>query len=243
MNISAAELTEESDISLLESLGGTAAQEQEAAATLQVKLEAPIESPSSHYSPGVTSSVEEKALTLLGSGVSSESVANALGVVPARISQLLANKLFAGKVAELRYKSLQSHNIRDGKYDSIEDTLIEKLKKSIPLMVRPDTILKAISTINGAKRRGQSAPDQVVNQKNLVQIIMPKVIANKFTINIDNQVISAGDQELHTMPSGNLLKQVEAAEELRLEAPENQTHELSAEEETNAEETQEKEAS
>jgi hypothetical protein len=192
--------------SMLESLGGSALR----------SAEVPVEA--SSPSNLVLTSLEERALSLLGSGCNSESVASALGVHPSRISQLLAEKVFADKVSELRYKNLQKHNARDGAYDSIEDRLLEKLDKAMPLMVRPETILKAISIVNGAKRRGASAPDQVTNQQNIVNIIMPKVISQKFTVNINNQVTRAGDQDLMTMPSGNLLKQVEAAEALRLEA-------------------------
>ena len=187
--------------------------------TLLESLEAPapivqeLETPSNHYTPGASSSVEEKAMSLLGSGIAAESVAAALGVSPSRISQLLSNKTFAKDVAALRYATLQEHNVRDGKYDTLEDLLIIKLEKSLPLMVRPDTILKAISTINGAKRRGQSSPEQVNNQTNIVNLILPTVLAKQFSVKIDlnNQVIKAGDQELVTMPSGNLLKQVEDA--------------------------------
>lgn len=170
-----------------------------------------ITDPSSHYAPGVTSSIEERALELLGSGIKSESVASALGVSPSRISQLLAEQHFADKVAELRYKNLQSHNKRDDKYDSLEDKLIFKLTNSLPLMVRPDTILKALSIVNGAKRRGQTSPDTANSTTNIVNIILPKVIAQKIVTNLNNQVIRAGNQELLTMPSGNLLKQVESA--------------------------------
>lgn len=173
--------------------------------------EAEAQKANSHYSTGQTTSVEERALSLLGSGISAESVAGALGVTPARISQLLAEESFAKRVADLRYKSLQSHNKRDGQYDSLEDKLIKKLEESLPLMVKPVTILKAIATINGAKRRGQSAPEQVVNQQNIVNLILPQVIADKFSVNGDNQVTKAGEQELLTMASGNLLQQVEDA--------------------------------
>lgn len=155
------------------------------------------------------SSLEERALNLLGSGCNSESVAAALGVSAGRISQLLSVKVFADKVAELRYTSLQKHNQRDGAYDSIEDKLLEKLDRAMPLMVRPDTILKAISVINGAKRRGSSAPEQITSKQTLVTLVMPTVIAKKFTVNTNNQVIQAGDQSLLTMPSGNLKKQME----------------------------------
>lgn len=152
---------------------------------------------------------EDRALALLGAGINAEAVAAALGVSPSRISQLLSDERFAAQVAELRFNNLQQHNTRDASYDSLEDELITKLKKSIPLMMRPMDILKAIQVINGAKRRGQSAPDQIVNQQNIVNVVLPTQIVNKFTTNINNQVIKAGNQDLITMPSGNLLKQVE----------------------------------
>ena len=174
----------------------------------------PTTAPSNHYSTGVTSSVEERALQLLGSGVQAEAVAGALGVVPSRITQLLSNKVFAASVAELRYEALQSHNKRDCRYDSLEDRLIGKLENSLPLLMKPESILKAISTINAAKRRGQSAPSQITNQQTIVNLILPAAIVSKFTTNLDNQVIKAGEQDLLTMPSGNLLKQVEAAQEV-----------------------------
>lgn len=165
--------------------------------------------------PGISSSIEERALSLLGAGINSESVASALGVTPARISQLLAEKHFSQAVSKLRYENLQKHNKRDDLYDSLEDKLLIKLEKSLPLLVRPETILKAMTVVNGAKRRGQSAPQQVSNQQNIVNLILPAVIAEKFTIDINNQVTRAGDQDLMTMPSGNLLKQVEDAATIR----------------------------
>jgi hypothetical protein len=168
---------------------------------------------SSTYKPGTTSTVEEKALNLLGSGVPSEAVASALGVTPSRIAQLLSNEDFAERVSQLRYDNLQEHNVRDASYDRIEDKLIDKLEKSMPLMFKPDTILKAITTINSAKRRGQSAPENVTNHQNIVNLVLPTVIAQRFSTDINNQVTRAGDQELHTMPSSNLLKKVEDARE------------------------------
>jgi len=158
---------------------------------------------------GLTTSIEDRALTLLGSGISAEATANALGVTPSRISQLLSEQHFSNQVATLRYENLQKHNLRDNSYDSLEDKLLEKLENSLPFMLKPETILRAISTINGAKRRGQSAPDQTINQQNIVNLVLPAIIAEKFTVNIDNQVTRAGDQELHTMPAAELLKKVE----------------------------------
>ncbi|RLE96743.1 MAG: hypothetical protein DRJ63_10115, partial [Thermoprotei archaeon] len=160
---------------------------------------------------GITSSVETKALELLGSGVRAEQVASALGVTPSRIAQLLADESFAAKVAAKRYTALQAHNTRDNTYDTLEDRLLEKLDRAMPLLVKPESILKAITIVNGAKRRGQSAPEQVTSQQTIVQLVLPKVITQKFTTDSNNQVVRAGEQSLITMPSGNLLKRVEEA--------------------------------
>jgi len=176
------------------------------------------------------SNTEDKALSLLGSGVSAEQVASALGVTAARISQLLSDKSFADQVAELRFQNLQQHNSRDASYDSLEDDLIGKLKQHMSLLFRPTDILKAIQIVNGAKRRGQSAPDQVTNQQNIVNLLLPTMIKQKFVTNTVNQVVKAGDQELVTMQSGNLLSLSEAAQTAQaqtLQAQETQelTHE------------------
>ena len=176
---------------------------------------------------GVTSSIEDKAAQLLGSGVNSEAVAAALGVTPSRISQLLAEDHFSRRVADLRYLNLQKHNNRDSAYDSLEDRLLDKLDKAMPLLVRPRDILDAMTRVNNAKRRGQSAATEVNNHQNIVTLVLPSVITNKFavSVNVNNQVIKAGEQELLTMPSGNLLKRVEDKQALRLE--EGNAHELS----------------
>jgi len=217
---------------LLDSLGGEISAEKE----IEDSIPIPAPAPSSHYNTGQTTSTEERALSLLGSGISAEQVAGALGVTPSRISQLLAEEVFSKRVAELRYTNLQKHNERDGQYDSLEDKLITKLERSLPLLVRPESILKAITVVNGAKRRGQSGPQQVTNTQNVVNLILPQVIADKFSVNGDNQVTKAGEQELITMASGNLLKQVEDAladtvgERAVIEYQENKEHKNKLEE-------------
>ena len=62
---------------------------------------------------GVTSTTEEKALDLLGKGIANEIVASALGVTPARITQLLADENFAAEVQKRRFLNLQKNTMRD----------------------------------------------------------------------------------------------------------------------------------
>jgi hypothetical protein len=159
-----------------------------------------------------TNSIEDRALALLGAGIAAEAVASALGVTASYISQLLSNDEFAEEVTLLRYENLQKHNRRDSSYDTLEDKLLEKLEKALPLMYKPGEVLKALQIVNGAKRRGQSAPEQVTNQQNIVNLILPTVVLEQFATNINNQVIKVGDQELLTLPSNQLLESTENAD-------------------------------
>lgn len=155
-------------------------------------------------------STRERALTLLGNGVSASHVAAACGVTESQISQLLSDEGFASEVATLRYQNLSKHNERDSRYDSLEDRLIDKLEDLLPLMMRPMEVLKSIQTINAAKRRGSSTPESITEQQTIVQLIMPTQVVTSFTANAQNQVIKAGDQDLLTIQSGSLLKQIKA---------------------------------
>jgi len=150
------------------------------------------------------SSTESRALDLLGQGIGPEQVALALGVTPARISQLISDPIFAEKVFELRYTNLRKHNERDAAYDKIEDLLLEKLKNMLPLMFNPMQVLKAVATINAAKRRGSSTPESIINQQTVVNLVMPVQIVQQYTRNANNQVIRAGETDLVTIQSGSM---------------------------------------
>ena len=151
-----------------------------------------------------------RALELLGSGVPQEAVASALGVTASYISQLLSDSDFASKVTELKYSLLSKHTERDASYDLLEDDLIEKLNKAKHLMFRPADILAAIKVINGARRRGTDSQNSIVTQQNIVEITMPTQIIQEFTTNIVNQVVKVGEQNLITIQSGDLLRDVDA---------------------------------
>jgi len=157
------------------------------------------------------STTRTRALELLGTGLSAETVANALGVTPSMISQLLAQEDFAAEVQHLRYQALQKHNKQDNEYDAIESELTAKMRDLLPMMHRPMEVLKAISVINGAKRRGVSAPEQITNQQTVLTLNMPVKIISQFTTNTANQVVALQSateiKDLTTIQSGSLLKQ------------------------------------
>jgi SOS response regulatory protein OraA/RecX len=156
------------------------------------------------------SQTEKRAIELLGSGLSASVVATAVGVSESRISQLMSDKSFAEEVATLRFQNLQKHNEMDNAYDRMEKKVAGQLEDMLPLMMRPMELLKAASVINSMKRRGSSSPDQMVSQNQVVQLLMPTVITQKFTTNVNNQVIHAGNQTLETIQGTQLLAAAKA---------------------------------
>lgn len=152
-----------------------------------------------------TTSTEERALVLLGQGIKSEMVAAALGVTAARISQLISDPEFARKVSELRFSNLSKHSERDNAYDEIEDELLARMKELLPMMYKPHEVLSALVKVNAAIRRGQSAPETILGTKEVVTLTMPVVLMQQFnqniSVNVNNQVVRAGDQELVTVQS------------------------------------------
>jgi hypothetical protein len=158
-----------------------------------------------------TSPTEERALSLLGQGCGPELVASAIGVSVSRISQLLSTPEFAEKVAELRFAALARHNERDQRADRIEDLLLEKLENVIPYITDPMKLIAAYTRINAAKRRGSSSPEAITAQTQVVALNIPAVVINQhikqdITVNINNQVIKAGNQDLITVQSANMEK-------------------------------------
>lgn len=146
-----------------------------------------------------------RILEMLGNGLAPNVVASALGVSDAYISQLVGEESFSQQVTALRYKNLQAATTRDRDYDTIEDELIKKMKDLLPLMYKPMEVLRAITVINQAKRRGADAPDNTVIHQTIVQLTLPTAITTQFTKNVNNQVVAIGDQELITIDAKHLI--------------------------------------
>lgn len=155
------------------------------------------------------SQIEERALQMLGSGAPANIVAAALGVSESRISQMLAEEDFASKVQDLRYNNLQRQTELDDKYTGLEEKLLDKLEKVLPLMAKPRDVLAAVQVINNAKRRGAQTAPVATTGAQVVQLVLPQFISQKFISNVNNQVVEVRDEQggarsLVTASSGSL---------------------------------------
>ena len=145
-----------------------------------------------------------RILEMLGNGLAPSVVSSALGISESYISQLLAEESFSYQVTARRYANLQANTDRDRKYDKIEDALLNKMEELLPLMYKPSEVLRAVATINAAKRRGADTPTNTVVHNTVVQLTLPAAIMSRFVTNVNNQVVEAGEQELVTIAAHNL---------------------------------------
>ena len=152
----------------------------------------------------------EKIKDLLGSGLSNEVVANATGVSPSYVSQLMSNPEFASEIASKRSAILTANSARDREIDSIEDDLIVILKDQVSngLFYKPREILQAFSIINRATRRGVINPSGANQGSVVVNLNLPTVVVKNFTVNAQSEVVEIDGQSMVTMPSSQLLREL-----------------------------------
>lgn len=164
-------------------------------------------------SPSITlpqmNATQERALALLGSGYPPAIVANSVGVTESYISQLLSLDWFSQQVQELKFLNLKKHTELDDAYDDLEEKLLKKLDKLVPLLIKPMDISRVLQTVNGAKRRGAGSSDVGHITQNIVQLSLPPALLQKFIKNSNNQIVEVQDgtdqpKSLVTTSSGSL---------------------------------------
>jgi hypothetical protein len=153
---------------------------------------------------------KDKVIALLGSGVAPGQVANAVGCDVSYISQLLAEPEFALKVAELRTADVLKYKEMDSNYDITEEKLLKKLNDLLPMMLKPDVVLRALAVVNNAKRRANSAMNNNVESGQVVKLQMPISIVNNYKINMVGGMVEVGGRDLTSMPSDVLMKSLES---------------------------------
>lgn len=152
------------------------------------------------------STFRERALNYLKAGASQEQTAKALGVEPSTISYYLqSDPAFAEEVATADLVRRQKHNRTDELADELEADLLERLKEASQGLYRPMELAKVYALVNKAVRRGTSAPAGITNNnQQIVNISLPPAILGRIKMNRQSQIVSAGQQELITLQSGQM---------------------------------------
>ena len=139
---------------------------------------------------------------LLSRGASRSEAAASLGITPSAVTQLASTLTPSDE-------SLERSTAIDAQYDTIEAKLLTQLERTIPMLLRPAEIARTLQIVNGAKRRGVGAIREQ-GPTHIIALNLPLAIQNKFTVNSSNQVVSAGTQDLVTMPSAAVPRLLES---------------------------------
>lgn len=154
-----------------------------------------------------------QAQELLGTGLSNEVVATALGCTPSYITQLMADPDFSAVVIAQRTLSLTANSARDKTIDAIEDTLLTKITECLDngLIYRPADVLRTFAVVNKATRRGIPASESLTINQTVVNLNLPEKVVQTFTQNAQGEVVEVEGRTLVTMPAhvllSNLVKQ------------------------------------
>ncbi len=166
--------------------------------------------------------MKEKIKELLGVGLPNNVVASATGVTESYVSQLLSEETFAAEVQELRLKNLTEASTRDGKWNRLEDSLLEKIEHLLPLMVKPMEVLQALKIVNSAQRRAAPRELAANAQHHHVHLHLPTVVQQKFVVNAQSQIVEADGRTIATMGANKVVEMLKKRVEEPASTPENQ---------------------
>ncbi len=177
-----------------------------------------LAAPQTYVTPG---SKKDQVIDLLKNGCKPSEVAAAVGCDISYVSQVLNPDTPEGQEIVLhRIAQLGAAAKLDGRYDDLESKLIDglelKLQQGVHFL-KVETILRAITAINGAKRRnvGGGIEGGVVN--NIVNLIAPTILMKRYQVNQTNEVISVGDQPLIPMSAKAVMEKLKEITKNRID--------------------------
>lgn len=145
---------------------------------------------------------------MLTAGMRRTQVAQSLNITPSAVTQLANTPEVAAELEAARARSSQL----DARYDSIEGKLLDQLERVLPMLTRAGEIANVLTRVNQAKRRGVAA-DAPNIPSTVIQLNLPTSVQNRFVVNSSNQVVTAGEQDLVTIPSQAVPKLLESHHE------------------------------
>lgn len=128
---------------------------------------------------------------LLGDGHSQVAAAGALGISESRVSQLLEDPELRAEIAALRAMKLGRESRIEDKKASLEEKILDKLEKAIPLMAlaRPLELARVLQIVAGARK--PLGVERDVGQAGVqVSVLLPAgILGSKFKLSQMNEVI------------------------------------------------------
>lgn len=139
-------------------------------------------------------------------GHSDAEIAELCSCTASYVSQIAAQDSTKQMVTDMRATMLQSEAASqlDGKYDTLELSLLQKLEKSVNFLSKPMEISRVLQTINAAKRRRGPLSAGATGNAPIVQLVVPVTLHTKVVLSEANEVLEVGGRRMSTMPAANL---------------------------------------
>lgn len=157
-----------------------------------------------------------RILKMLCSGCSPEEAASAVGVDSSYVRHLKQEPDFIAQIKKQLTENAERAAAIDENYVAIEKQATDKLKTLVPLIHTPRDLIAIAQFANSAKKKtggvGGNGGEEPGTQKT-VKILMPTVILNNFTTNVQNEIVAAGGRTLTTLNSASMASLVGKIEE------------------------------
>lgn len=161
-----------------------------------------------------------RVLKFLQGGCNEAQAAEAVGVTPGYVSQLVAEPDFKAQMAAKLQKDFEEAIETDKNYATVELEISRKLKQLTPYVLGLDDMLKTIKVVNAAKRKvapiinpgGTGADGTGIKT---VRLILPQVTVQNFIVNPNSEVVAVNDLRLATLNASSIdsvVREIEDAE-------------------------------
>lgn len=149
---------------------------------------------------------KDKAKNLLSAGVEYSLAAKILGCDVSYLSHLMNDPEFAAEVSARQVANAGDQVTITRDVTQLQVLALQKMRKLLEYETDLAEVRMCFKALNGATLRTPDVDPNAGRDQQVVQLRLPPVIALNFKVDINNEVIQAGDQVLVTMPSQDLLK-------------------------------------
>lgn len=149
---------------------------------------------------------KEKAKNLLSGGVEYSLAAKILGCDVSYLSHLMQDAEFAAEVTARQVAVAGDQVQITQKITKLQLKALEKMEMLLPYESDLAEIRNCFKVLNAATLRTPDVDPDAGKDQQVVALRLPTVVNLNFKVDINNEVIQAGDQVLVTMPSQQVLK-------------------------------------
>lgn len=164
----------------------------------------------------MSSATRDKIISLLGAGCSQAVAAEAAGVTPGYVSQLLDEEGVRAAIGKQRAEVVGEQIKQDQTLENAEKRALEKLVLALEYETDTSTLTRSFAVLNTAKRKAQARQEDT-QAGMTVNIVLPKAAMLMIQANAQGNVVEVNGKSIAPLPSRELPKMAERLQQRALE--------------------------